>query len=109
MYFFALEQLCKMVINWIDMDLLILLLINLLWLLQLQQGKPGNFAKETHVSLTSKQKERLDLQEIFPSLKEFRADRHRIHFGPPLQQKCFMQTRYEGIEHSHVVKHLSNP
>jgi len=46
MYFFALEQLRKMAINWIDMYLLILLLINLLWLLYLQQGKPRNFAKE---------------------------------------------------------------
>lgn len=39
MYFFALEQLCEMAINWIDMDLLILLLIHLLWLLQLQEDK----------------------------------------------------------------------
>lgn len=54
MYFFALEQLCEMAINWIDMDLLILLLIHLLWLLQVQEDKSRNFAKETHVSVTSK-------------------------------------------------------
>lgn len=52
MYFFALKQLCKMAINWIDMYLLILLPIHLLWLLHLQHGKPRNFAKETHISVS---------------------------------------------------------
>lgn len=41
-----------MAIKWIEMHLLILLLIHLLWLLHLQQGKPRNFAKEAHVSVS---------------------------------------------------------
>lgn len=88
-----------MAIKWIEMHLLILPLIHLLWLLHLQQGKPRNFAKETHVSVSvsSKLKESPDLQEIFPSLKEFRTGRQRIHFRLPLWQKCFMQTRYEQV------------
>lgn len=52
MYCFALQQLCKMAVDRIDMYLLILLLIHLLWLLHLQQGKQRNFAKETHVSVS---------------------------------------------------------
>lgn len=86
MYFFALQQLSKMAFNWIDMYLLILLLIHLLWLLHLLQGKPRNCAKKTHicVSVVSEQEESLDLQDMFPSLTDFRKSRHRIQFRQPL-------------------------
>lgn len=52
MYFFVLQWLSKVAFNWIDMYLLILLLIHLLWLLYLLQGKPRSFAKDTHVCVS---------------------------------------------------------